>query len=147
MAQNINDILAEREKTHGDFEKQAYTSRELKKVIQECYASIPRVHMEALDMISVKISRILHGDPNDISHWEDIAGYAVLAMRHAEKLKTVPAEDMLLASGNITKGMTSLYNVSEGSKVLKDIKKLNKAMKKTIFKKKSTKTRKPKRRK
>ena len=33
---------------------------------------------DALMMISVKISRILNGDPNYSDNWRDIAGYATL---------------------------------------------------------------------
>jgi hypothetical protein len=31
---------------------------------------------ESLDMIQHKIGRILHGDPDYLDHWDDIAGYA-----------------------------------------------------------------------
>jgi hypothetical protein len=34
--------------------------------------------MEALDMIAVKISRILTGDPNYSDNWHDIQGFAKL---------------------------------------------------------------------
>jgi hypothetical protein len=36
---------------------------------------------EAIDMIMVKLSRILCGDPNHKDHWDDIAGYAMLVSR------------------------------------------------------------------
>ena len=34
---------------------------------------------EALGQITFKIARILSGDPNHPDHWDDIAGYALLA--------------------------------------------------------------------
>jgi hypothetical protein len=41
------------------------------------YVLIP-VHREALDMIALKLSRILSGQANFKDHWDDIAGYAKL---------------------------------------------------------------------
>lgn len=69
-------ILIEREKTHGSYAMQAHTSQVLKGIMR---GKILRARQqEALEMICVKISRILNGDPLTKDHWDDIAGYAKL---------------------------------------------------------------------
>ncbi len=76
---NINDTLAEREKTHGSFETHAQISQKLKLV---CYtfsqSELSQDQKEAIDMICHKLARILNGNPNYHDHWHDIAGYATL---------------------------------------------------------------------
>jgi len=39
---------------------------------------IKQTHFLALEMISLKLARIICGDPNFADHWDDIAGYAEL---------------------------------------------------------------------
>ncbi len=76
-------VLDEREKTYGNYSKQAAFARELKDVVLSGITSsknmeiTPQMH-ESLDMICTKISRIIFGDPNYIDSWKDIAGYATL---------------------------------------------------------------------
>ena len=79
-------LLTERQKTHGSFEHNARLSQVLKSVIQgrydgmeHSYKDLCPVHREALDMIALKLSRILSGQANFKDHWDDIAGYAKLA--------------------------------------------------------------------
>ncbi len=36
-------------------------------------------------MIAHKIASILAGDPNEIDHWRDIAGYATLIVKELER--------------------------------------------------------------
>jgi hypothetical protein len=42
-------------------------------------------HAEALEMIAMKIARILSGNPNFSDHWEDIEGYARLVSNELER--------------------------------------------------------------
>jgi hypothetical protein len=75
-------LLVERQKTHGNFTTNAIISQTLKVYMRNggpYYEDIPFVHKEALDMICLKISRILSGQANYKDHWDDIAGYAKLA--------------------------------------------------------------------
>lgn len=79
-------LLVERQRTHGSFELNARISQVLKSVIQGRYVGQPSeynsldpVHREALDMIALKLSRILSGQASYADHWDDIAGYAKLA--------------------------------------------------------------------
>lgn len=72
-------ILDEREKTHGDYKMVAKVSQHLKDAlfIGPC-EQLPETHRESLEMICVKMARIVCGDHNEIDHWRDIAGYAEL---------------------------------------------------------------------
>ena len=74
-------LVQERQKTHGSFDKNALTSQQLKAIFraQPHYEELCPRHKEALDMIALKISRILSGQAGFKDHWDDVAGYAQLA--------------------------------------------------------------------
>lgn len=84
-------LLVEREKTHGSFEQNAILSQKLKIIFHDNMISPSAadrcglVQLEALDMIALKLSRILSGQPNFKDHWDDIAGYAKLASEVCSK--------------------------------------------------------------
>jgi len=76
---NIQDTLAQRQVTHGDFRLNALASQQLKEIIKcNTIKILSRAHREALDLICGKIARIVTGDPNHADSWHDIAGYATL---------------------------------------------------------------------
>jgi len=76
-------LLQEREKTHGSFETNAEVSQKLKAIFAEYGGDgLPPVYREALDMIALKLSRILSGQHEFKDHWIDVAGYAKLAAEH-----------------------------------------------------------------
>lgn len=77
---SIEKTLAERQKTHGDFQSHALISQVLKGVMQSRagWNKLEDDQKEALDMIAHKIARILNGNPNVHDHWHDISGYATL---------------------------------------------------------------------
>lgn len=79
----MTSILDEREKTHGDYYRVAMMAQELKDVMRrgKNWKTLDDTQREALEMISSKIGRILSGDPHEIDHWKDIAGYAMLIER------------------------------------------------------------------
>lgn len=79
----IEKILAEREKTHGDFRIHAAITDAIKFHMQQSsnWSTLGSMKREALDMIAHKIGRILAGNPNVKDHWDDIAGYAKLVSR------------------------------------------------------------------
>ena len=88
---NINEILNERAKTHGDFSEVAITAQLLKNNIfvrleQTSKYPLNDTQRESLDMICSKIARIISGDCNEIDHWQDIAGYALLVVRELESI-------------------------------------------------------------
>lgn len=75
-----DELLTEREKTHGKFSDTAYISQHLKYQVRHLSRSkLDTTKQEVLDMIMVKIARVLSGNPNEVDHWKDIAGYARLA--------------------------------------------------------------------
>lgn len=77
------DILDERQKTHGDFDLTAMIAQELKDAMRrgKNWSEMDDTEREALEMIATKIGRILSGNPHDVDHWRDIAGYAALIER------------------------------------------------------------------
>jgi hypothetical protein len=83
-AGSVETTLAERGNTHGPVNAQALAARQLKDVISTHTnggrdGRFNDVQLEALDMIALKLSRIIVGDPGHADHWHDIAGYAKLA--------------------------------------------------------------------
>ena len=80
------ELLLEREKTHGSFERNAQLSQRLKDLFNyPGEAKMCDVHKEALDMIALKLSRILSGQADFADHWDDIAGYAKLASKACKR--------------------------------------------------------------
>ena len=86
MAKTIQEILKEREKTHGDFSVHAAITQAIKSCykITTAYDRLSSPQRETLDMIAHKIGRILTGNPNTKDHWDDIAGYATLISERIE---------------------------------------------------------------
>ena len=82
MTDSRDPLLAEREKTHGSFQDNALYSQMMKSMFRQGFnkmpMSLPDVQREALDMIALKLSRILSGQALTKDHWDDIAGYAKL---------------------------------------------------------------------
>lgn len=79
MVDETGKLIAAREKTHGYWRAQATLAQSLKNELGVFYTvALTDAHREALEMICVKMSRIVCGDPNEPDHWDDIAGYAHL---------------------------------------------------------------------
>lgn len=78
--EDIETILNERGKTHGDYSVHASTTQDLKEAMQrrQGWHRLSSSQRETLEMIALKIGRILAGDPNYKDHWDDIAGYSTL---------------------------------------------------------------------
>ena len=79
-------IIAERNATHGNWEQQSATAQALKDVLRESHnwSALTASQREALEMICVKVSRIVNGDPNCKDHWDDVGGYGRLGERGRE---------------------------------------------------------------
>lgn len=72
-------IIKTRERTHGVWKARADLSQSLKRLIfDRLEENLTASQTEAIEMICVKISRIIYGDPAFKDHWADIAGYAKL---------------------------------------------------------------------
>lgn len=82
----MSELLNERQKTHGDFRDNARISQALKHVVysEPRAESLTAIQRESLDMICLKIGRVLSGKPNFKDSWDDIAGYAMLAAKECE---------------------------------------------------------------
>lgn len=76
----IEDTINERDATHGDWRAQSALAWTLKNQIKTApnYELLSMGQREALDMICVKISRIVTGNALEPDHWRDIEGYARL---------------------------------------------------------------------
>lgn len=79
----IHDTILQRNPIHGDWSDNARIANMLKLTFhgETGWEALNVEQQEALDLIAVKISRILSGDPMHADHWHDIAGYATLAER------------------------------------------------------------------
>ena len=85
---NVDEILEERGKRYGNYLEQTTISGQLLQVMEQALKSRGRVlqfdQADALNMICVKISRIVNGDPDYADNWRDIAGYATLVADRLE---------------------------------------------------------------
>ncbi len=83
----IDQILEERGSRYGEFEDQARLSQALKDIMRHSpnWAKLPNDMKESLEMVAVKMARILNGDPDHIDSWHDIAGYALLVVDRLER--------------------------------------------------------------
>ena len=79
----MNDILDERAKTHGDYYRVAMMAQELKDAMRrgKNWRTLDDTQRETLELVASKIGRILSGNPHEVDHWRDIAGYATLIER------------------------------------------------------------------
>ena len=76
------NLLVEREKTHGDYADVSRVSQALKAALRlGPFDEIPAIHRESLEMICVKMARIVCGNHHEHDHAADIAGYANLILR------------------------------------------------------------------
>ena len=78
----VNRVLDARGEQYGSFMQSSDTAIRIKGIMHNAVAR-NEVHLypdqlQALDMIATKISRIVHGNPNHLDSWIDIAGYATL---------------------------------------------------------------------
>jgi hypothetical protein len=89
----IDATLAERGTKYGKFIDQATVTYKLKNVLREHSSNHSKSYSydqaEALDMICVKLGRIVNGDPDYADSWVDIAGYAKLVSDRLQTGKTV----------------------------------------------------------
>ena len=82
----VDQILEDREVTHGDFEMKAMWIQEIMEHLigLNAYQNMEADKKEAIHMILVKLSRIIYGNHDHADHWDDIAGYALLV---ADRIK------------------------------------------------------------
>jgi len=88
---DVTQTLTDREKDYGKFTDLSAISQALKDAyrVWPNWGKLKQDQREALDMIAVKIGRIMNGNPNYPDSWVDIAGYAMLV---ADRLGMPPTE-------------------------------------------------------
>lgn len=82
----VDKILKEREITHGDYATKCDTIQYMKNAMRSTngFYKLESDQAESLELILTKIGRILHGDPNHIDSWLDIAGYSQLIVNRLQ---------------------------------------------------------------
>jgi hypothetical protein len=80
-------LLVERRNTHGAFVDNARLSQAIKTLMHAApgWPSMTDVQREALEMIALKLSRILSGQASFGDHWLDVAGYSTLVVKDLSK--------------------------------------------------------------
>jgi len=84
---NIDETLAGRLKTYGEFKQHAVIAQELKDPMYRAprWRFLDPDMKEALEMVQHKIARILNGDPTYLDNWHDIIGYTRLVEKRLEE--------------------------------------------------------------
>ena len=76
----VSDTLSARGERYGSYPEQCRISQNIKRAMIDSpnWATLSDDKKEALEIIAVKMGRILNGDPEYADSWHDIAGYAKL---------------------------------------------------------------------
>ena len=84
---SLENILSEREATHGDYTQVAWISQTMKDALRtnEKWAFLSPYMRQSLDLICDKMARIVARYEEEPDHWLDIQGYAQLALREIQK--------------------------------------------------------------
>lgn len=84
---DVGALISTRQSTHGDFRTNARMSQKLKAVVRsyEGWEHLDDVEKESIDMICLKLSRIISGKSLEKQHWEDVEGYARLAVKECKQ--------------------------------------------------------------
>ena len=92
-----------KQKTHGDFKNTANISQALKGVMAtgKNWDALKDTQREALELIAMKIGRILSGDKDFRDHWSDVEGYAELGAEYGGVSLPQVKLDLVAAMGAI----------------------------------------------
>jgi hypothetical protein len=98
----LSTLLQTREKTHGSYHSTAKLSQALKDTMKSGtnWISLSDEQAEALEMIALKIARILSGNPDFADHWDDVIGYAKLARPETEAQGVSKLADLINEARN-----------------------------------------------
>jgi hypothetical protein len=81
----VANTLRQRGAQYGPFEDQALVEQRIKSSMRTGnWDRLAPDQKAALEMIAVKVSRILTGNPDYPDNWHDMAGYATLVDRRLE---------------------------------------------------------------
>jgi hypothetical protein len=83
----VEDILANRQGKHGEFNENSTVTWQIMRILmaQRNWPILTDGQRHALYMDAHKMARIIVGDPNEVDHWDDIAGYATLVADRIRK--------------------------------------------------------------
>jgi len=122
---NAKELTDERHNTHGDWLEQSMTAQMLKATVharlKNVNKKLPSAQAEALDMICVKISRIINGNETEPDHWDDIIGYAHLGK--PKGINGTLGHEGKIAKPNFEKELKDATEVSIQETDIKDHKK------------------------
>ena len=92
------DIINEREKTHGVYKSTAAWSQSLKDMFRSSgnWHNMNDGQKEALEMIAVKLARLLNGNSQFPDHWDDISGYGKLGANSIERVPDMASLEQAL---------------------------------------------------
>lgn len=89
---SVDATIAERGARYGaTYMEQARVTQSVKRAMADSaqWNSLKDDQRDALEMIAVKVGRILTGDPDYLDSWHDIAGYARLIEKRLTPQETV----------------------------------------------------------
>lgn len=86
---DISNLLGERQKSHGTYSEVSSICQAIKRTMRQSsgWDHLGNEQAEALEMIAMKVARILSGNADFADHWEDIEGYARLVSNELEREK------------------------------------------------------------
>lgn len=95
MTDTVSEITTRRGSVYGPFLHNAIVAQAIKDAMHNIpdpdnegslWAKLPHDVRESLDLIALKISRIVTGDPLYLDNWDDIGGYAKIV---ADRIRRV----------------------------------------------------------
>jgi len=86
---SVSHTLDNRGGTHGHFRAQSGITQNITEFMRtgRNWDDLPSYGKHALEMVAVKLGRILSGDWSYTDHWHDIAGYATLVEQELTRSK------------------------------------------------------------
>jgi len=84
---DIGNLLGERQKSHGTYSEVSSICQAIKRTMRQStgWDHLANEQAEALEMIAMKVARILSGNSSFADHWEDIEGYARLVSNELQR--------------------------------------------------------------
>lgn len=98
---SIENVLNQRQETHGDFKHDAFVSQTVKNVFYNVQGDHGKGDLsdgmrQSIDMIASKLGRIAAGNCEEVDHWVDIAGYATLGAKECPFYQAEPTKFLLM---------------------------------------------------
>jgi len=87
MTDDVDALIAERKKTHGDFRQKSELAQAFKQLLHSSpnWKTMTAVQREGIEFVVDKLSRALVGDPFFKDHYMDMMGYLKRIIEDNEK--------------------------------------------------------------